>query len=333
VPTISALATRLGLLHEEFSSESDLDVAFHQSHFSGIPDWDRGNGFWLHDASLVPAIWGRARGVDSRLVALALLDGSHPVVALTSSGIRSVADLKGKRLGIVKDNDSPLDLGYAQQLKIYTTTLSTGGLTFNDVKLVPIEGDKVDPAAIHTRDAKTQAALQAGKDLAQRLQRNEFDAIAVHSASDVAHHVSIRVLYDVFNHQDYLARAHANSLRGVVVSGRLLRERRGLVVRVLARLLQAADWAKARPKETVSELAEHYDEHPDSLTDKYENLSAGLQINLGIEKILSLKAQKNFLLRHRLIEKDFDIDPWVDHGPLVEAHVLYDEWKRTGRVS
>ena len=117
-----------------------------------------------------------------------------------------------------------------------------------------------------------------------------------------------------------------------MVSGHLLRERRDLVVRVLARLLQAADWAKARPKDTATALAKGFASNFDDLTGKYKNLNDGLQINLGIEKILSLKAQKNFLLRHRLISRDFDIDSWVDHGPLVEAHLLYIDWKKMGRV-
>jgi sulfonate transport system substrate-binding protein len=332
VPTISALARRLRLLHEEFASEPDLDPIVKHRGFTGITEWAYEDRFWLRDEGHVPAIWGRAKGVDSRLLALAWLEGTYPVVALTSAGIRSVADLKGKRLGIVRDKDSLLDPGYAQQLKIYTTTLSTGGLTLHDVELVTIERRKVHPPAFSTKATKVLAALEAGKDIAERLQRNEFDAIAVDSAADVAHHVSIRILYDTISHPDYLARAHPGVLHGLVVSGPLLRERRDLVVRVLARLLQAADWARTHPQDVAAKLAEGYDVHPDSLTGKYENLSQGIQIDLGIEKILSLKAQRNFLLRHRLIAKDLDIDPWIDHGPLAEAHELHAEWQESGKV-
>jgi len=333
LPTVSALATHLGLLDEELATELDLDVILSRRDLpAAIRDSRRREDYWIRDAELTSAMRDRAADSDSRLVALAFLEVSSPVVTLTSSGIRSVADLKGKRLGIVTTKDGFRDLGYAQQLKVYTTALSTVGLTLHDVRVVPFEGDKPDLPTIRAKEKKIKTALEVGKDIAERLQRHEFDAIAVDAASDIAHHVSVRVLYDAVEHPDYLARAHPDSLRGLVVSGHLLRERRDLVVRVLARLLQAADWAKARPKDTATALAKGFASNFDDLTGKYKNLNDGLQINLGIEKILSLKAQKNFLLRHRLISRDFDIDSWVDHGPLVEAHLLYIDWKKMGRV-
>ncbi|MEJ0001400.1 MAG: hypothetical protein WDO13_21055 [Verrucomicrobiota bacterium] len=332
-PTLSALARRLNFLQEEFDSEPDLQAIVRHRGFTGITEWAYEDRFWLRDEDHVPAIWGRAKGVDSRLVALAWLEGTYPVVALAAAGIRSVADLKSKRLGIVRDKNSLLDSGYARQLKIYTTMLSTARLTLHDVELVTIERAKVNPPVFSTKATKILAAQETGKDIAERLQRNEFDAIAVDSAADVARHVSIRILYDTVSHPDFLARAHPGVLHGLVVSGPLLRERRDLVVRVLARLLKAAHWARTYPQDVVTKLAEGYDVHPDTLTRKYQNLSQGIQIDLGIQKILSLKAQRNFLLRHRLIEKDFDIDPWIDHGPLTEAHKLYAQWKESGEAN
>jgi sulfonate transport system substrate-binding protein len=329
VPTVSALATHLGLLDEEFATEFELDVIFSREDLSAK---GAGNGYWIRDAGLIPSMRARASGGDSQLIALAFLDVSAPMVTLTTSGIRSVADLKGKRLGIATTQDGFRDLGYAQQLKVYTTALSSVGLTLHDVRFVPFQSDQSDPTAFRPWGKKTKTKLEIGKDIAERLQRHEFDAIAVETASDVAHHVSTRVLYDTLEHPDYLARAHADTLRGVVVSGHLLRERRDLVVRVLARLLQAADWIKARPKDATDGLADSFNTNFDHLTGKYQNLSEGLQINLGVEKILSLKAQKNFLLRHRLFSNDFDINPWIDHGPLVEAHLLYADWKKEGRI-
>jgi sulfonate transport system substrate-binding protein len=333
VPTISALAAPLGLLHEEFAAEPDLDVTIKHIGFTGKTEWAHEDRFWIRNAGHAPAVWGRAKGVDSRVLALAWLEGTYPVVTLTSSGIQSVGELKGKRLGIIKAKDSLFDLSYAQQLKIYTTTLGTAGLTLSDVELVTIERPKFDPTVVRTKDSKLQAAQESSKDLAARLQRKEFDAITVSPAAEIAAHVSIRVLYDTRNHPDYLARVHPSLLRGVVASGPLLRERRDLVVRALARLLQAADWAKAHsPEEVAAKLAQGYDVYPETLTSKYENVSEGIQIDLSGERIAALKAQKDFLLQHGLIAKDFDIEPWIDHAPLAEAHKLYGEWKKSGKV-
>ena len=330
LPTVSALANHLGLLDDEFAAEADLEVNLSRDDSSVLHNSRRGAGYWIRDAALASAQRDRAAGGDSRLLALAFQEISSHVVTLTSSGIRSVDDLKGKRVGIATTMDGFRDLAYGQRLKVYTTALGTAGLTLHDVRFVPFDAEKADPAVIRTREEKIRAALETGREIAERLQRHEFDAIAVEAASDVAHHASVRVLFDTAEHPDYLARAHHDSLRGIVVSGELLRERRGLVVRVLARLLQAADWAKARPEETANDLAGSFAGNFDELTGRYRNLSGGLQIDLGVEKILSLKAQKLFLLRHRLVARDFDIDAWVDHGPLVEAHLLYTDWKRAG---
>ena len=62
----------------------------------------------------------------------------------------------------------------------------------------------------------------------------------------------------------------------MVASGPLLRERRDLVVRALARLLQAAAWAQSHPNEIVTNLADNYDIYPEVLTGKYEDLVAGV---------------------------------------------------------
>jgi sulfonate transport system substrate-binding protein len=305
VPTISAVAAPLGYLVDEFANDADLDVTHKQIGFTGKTEWAHEDRFWIRNAGHAPAIWGRAKGVDSKVVALAWLEGTYPVVALAASGIQTVAELKGKRLGLVRAKDSLFDLQHAGQLNTYTTTLSTAGLSLDDVKLIEIDRPKYDPNLVRTKDTKLQASRAANFDLAERLNRGDFDAIAVQSGV----------------------------LRGVVVSGPLLRERRDLVVRALARLLQAGEWAKAHPEELVTRLAENYDIYPEVLTGKYENLSEGVQIDLAPEKIAALKYQKDFLLKHHLIENDFDVEPWVDHGPLAEARVLYADWKKSGKIN
>ena len=98
------------------------------------------------------------------------MEGTYPVVALTSSEIRSVTELKGKRLGIVTIKDSPFDVGYAQQLKIYTTVLSTAKLTLADVELVPIERPRT-VSSLNLGSDNEQATAEFHRDLAARLGR------------------------------------------------------------------------------------------------------------------------------------------------------------------
>ncbi len=331
VPTASALAAPLGLLHAEFIEEPDLDVTIQHVGFSPKIEYTHDERFWIRNAGHAPAIWKRSHGVDCHIVALAWLEGSYPVVALSSSSIQTVADLKGKRFGIFRGKEAAFDLLYAQQLKICETTLGTAGLTLDDVELVTIWREK------HTlpkgKDARKKAWLDNHHDIAGRLARGEFDAVAAKLPPDIASEIGgVRELYDLRHHPDTSARTLPGVLRGVAVSGPLLRERRDLVVRALARLLQAADWAKDHPEETVDQLARGYDVYPEILRDSFEDHAGGIQIDLSDDKVEALRAQKDFLLKHQLIEKDFDFEPWVVREPLAKAHELYRKWQRSGRI-
>jgi len=332
VPTTAALAESLGLFNEEFGSESDLDFSVERFGF-GYRELLTEGGFWIREGDHASALWERSKGHDSRLIGLSWIEGTYPVVAITGSGIRSISELKGKRLGIIKTTESPFDVGYAQQLKIYTTALSTAKLTLDDVELVPIERSKIVSTLNYGNSIK-HARIELNTNLAARLRRGEFDAISVPLASDIAHHISVRILSDTQDHHDFIARVHPGVLRAVVVSGALLRKRRHLVVRALARLLEAADWAKRRTAEQLAaKLPKVGELDPEALVSKYDGLPSGLQVDFSAEKILGLRAQKSFLLRHQLIAKNFALDEWIDQGPFAEAHKLYSERRESSRRS
>jgi sulfonate transport system substrate-binding protein len=301
VPTTLALAESLGLFHREF-------------------------GFGIREIDHATALWERSKGLDSHLVGLSWVEGTYPVVALTGSKVRSIMDLKGKRLGIVKITDIPFDVGYAQQLKVYTTVLSTAKLTLADVELVPIQRSKSVPALSRGSGFKQKATVELNAELAARLHQGEFDAIAVALASDIAEHTSVRILSDTQDHYDFIARVNPDVLRALVVSGASLREHRDGIVQVLARFLQAADWARTRTVEQIAaQLAETIGVDPEALASKYGGLVQGVQVDFSVEKVLGLRSQKNFLLRHGLIQKNFDLDQWIDQRPFAEARQLHAE--------
>jgi ABC-type nitrate/sulfonate/bicarbonate transport system substrate-binding protein len=101
VPTVSALAHQLGLIEEELKNEPGIEPEFVIAGFSPKVDYGHEDRYWLRNAGHAPALWKRAKGVDARIVGLSFLEGSYPVFSLASSGIGSVADLKGKRLAVV----------------------------------------------------------------------------------------------------------------------------------------------------------------------------------------------------------------------------------------
>jgi ABC-type nitrate/sulfonate/bicarbonate transport system substrate-binding protein len=318
VPTISAIAHRLGLIAAEFDDEPALQFHYKSVGFSPKIEYAHEERFWIRNAGHAPAVWKKSKGVDCKIIGLAWLDGSYPVLSLKSSGIDSVAALRGKRLAVFRRVENAFDLLVNQQLKIFQTTLASAGLTLGDVELVEISNPPPSPEL-----AGRGYEIEFFTNGIAALQGKKADAIAFGIPFDAGDFPDLNVLYDIRLNPDPLARVHPSVLRGVAVSGALLRERRDVVVRLLLRLLEAGDWALAHPAEALRHVAADLKLNPESLAGRYESVAKGVQLDMSQERIAALDVQKSFLLRHKLIERDFDLDEFVDPSPLAEARALY----------
>ncbi len=328
VPTISAIAHQLGLIEEEFAGDRDLAPVYKSVGFSPQIEYGHDERFWLRNAGHAPAVWKRSKGVDCKVIGLAFLEGSYPVVALRSSGIRSVADLKGRRLAVVGRNDGAFDLMVNQQLKIYKTTLATAGLGLGDVSLVNLTQRPPAPGG-----ARVDHLLDAFRERIALLEAGEVDAAALMAIPpDAGDFPPLNILYDTRLNPDPLERVNPSVLRGLVASGPLLAERRDVVVRVLARLLEAAEWAKANPLGALRLVATDLNVPPERLATTYENVSQGVQLAFDEDRLGALRVQKAFMLEHGLIDQDFDLDSFVDASPLEDARALLAERRRSGSV-
>lgn len=319
VPTASSLAYQLGYLQEAFAGEPGLDIEYKSIGFTGKTDYAHHERLWLRHAGHAPAVWARAKGVDSKVVALAWLEGSYPVLSLAGSDIDSPAALAGKRLAIIGNRAAKFDLMIAQQLKIYATTLGEAGLGLDDVELVYIDrpSNEGGPGTRKRDHFIEDARLQAA-----HLILDNVDAIIARLPQAVAEFVDVQTLYDTHDHPDPRARVHPSVLRGVVVSGALLREQRDLVVRYLAQLLRAEQWALLNPQRTVELIAADYHVPESALSGSYDSVAEGIRLRLDDDIVDSLRVQKDFLLRHGFIETDFAIDDWIDTTLLRDARLL-----------
>ncbi len=236
---------------------------------------DPGDPYSLRHAGHIKALWARAEGADSRLISLSWLEGSYPTYVLDQK-IASVADLKGKKLAVVKFGDADtIDLLRAQQLRIFDSTLTTAALSLRDVKLVDVHADKswLKPKTEPASPAMFSVPLNRA--LVIKLIRGEVDAITAQIPAELVNFLGLHLVHDTRRNQGKSSRANPSVLRGVVASAGLLRENRDLVVRILARHLEAAEWAKKNPDETVSLLAKDLNVPESVLRSRYENLADG----------------------------------------------------------
>jgi sulfonate transport system substrate-binding protein len=319
-PTTSSLAAQLGYLEDEFKDEPGLTLSLASLSLDPKVNPTRAEQFSLRHAGTKSA-WARAQGARLRIVALSHLQSYYSLWALAGSGIGSVADSKGRRLGVViTQGEETLDLARAGSLQAYEGALGAAGLTLSDVKQVEIPTEK-----IHF-DSKDDPALRrhlhnvTSKELLARLTRGEVDVITGNFPAETVEIVGLRQIFNSREETSPLAKRPA--LRALVVHETLLEEKFEWVVRILARHLQAAAWAKAHPREAIELVAQDHRTTPEALKARYPNLIEGLQPDLGPDKVESLLRQKDFYLRHGFIARDFSAEDWIERRPLEAARTL-----------
>ena len=315
-----ALANELRSLSLTFRALQDSDdPAIRNSHYTHTQPWS------FRQGGNIPALWARASGTETRLIGLSWTDEFQGIVALNSSNIASAADLKGRRLAVVSNERADIvDFHRATILRGYTTLLDTAGLTLVDVELVELSRHTHGlsaPRADERAPLATRFALQRGQEFTREVQallRGEADAVFVKGASglEAANLIGAKIVVDLSAQPDRRKHANNGTPRPLTVDARLLAERPDLVDRVVARTLDAAEWAYAHPNEARSYIAREVrsSEHWVQLAYGQE-LAKGLSFGLDDEALAGLNDFKQFLVEAQFLPGDFDFDNWVERGP------------------
>ena len=341
VPSAWGVALRAGHLHEEFSQDPGIDLRsvldatdskIHDAHFYGtLP-----NAFRL--GGNIPPIWARSRGATTRVIGISWTTTPAPVLTLPDSAIRTSADLKGKRLLIIRHPGEEIDFFYAGALRTYEVALAAAGLTLRDVTLVEKSvGGSTEHSAPRQTGAEVRRSIRGyDKDAILPLLSRDVDAIVSQGAAaiNLIDSFGLHVVYDTSRDPDPVLRTHNSVPKLLTVDGRLVDEQPEIVNRILARLLEVPNWAQANPEEAI-----HFIALEQSLADELVEVTAGknfaqeLELNLSDINIARLAAQKAFLLKHGIIEKDFDLNQWIDPKPLEAARRLVAERRKNGTAS
>lgn len=339
VPTALGVAVRRGRLIERLagqdyalrSLQASADRATRLSHFTHTQDRS------IRHGGNIPAIHARAHGAETRVVALSWTDTPHPVLALPHSGIRTAADLKGRRLALPRRLNDPVDFWRASALRTYEVALASAGLTLDDIELVdlPVERSYLDNPAPAV-DAVVNR-LAAGADLQRTevfaLLRGEVDAIYSQGSftTEVTSFIGTQVVYDANTHADPLERAN-NALPEVfTVSASLIAEDFEAVAILLAESILAADWARDNRAEALRIVASEQRLSEEVVDVAYgPALTGQLGIDLSDARRAALARRKQDLLRHGFIDTDFDVDAWIDPRPLARARELVAIWTADG---
>ncbi len=242
VPTAFSLAWELGSLEREFRADGiewkslreSGDSKLIQSHFSHTQEDS------FRQGGSVPALWAKSRGARTRLIGLSWVETPYPILALPDSGIEAVADLKGKRLLVVRrSKEQAVDFVRATTLRTYEVALESAGLSLRDVELVEVQVDRLYADAHKPVEPREKIFSRRGgqKEAIASLLRREVDVIALQLAAslDVAALIGAKTIVDVRELPlSRAARTNNGAPRTLTVSADLAEQEPELVARVVA---------------------------------------------------------------------------------------------------
>jgi len=328
VPTGLGIAVQQGWFEESFSAQGTAikslresnDKAVRESHFDHTLENSVRHG------GNIPAIWARSAGRETRLIGLSWSDETQRILALPDSGIRSVKDLKGRKLGLPKWLNVQIDFSRAQALRGLENALKTEGLNVGDVEVIDLEigaGHSDEPAQ---RVAGTTifGGRRSGGQNAElvALIRGEVDAIflkGAHAAA-AAQQFGLVTVIDTGIHPDPLIRANNGTPRTLTVDAHLIENHFDAAQLIVENVLRAQEWARYHPDETRRFLARETNSSEYWVTVAYgENAHQRLDTNLSEENILGLQDFTDFLHRWGFLPNPVDIRIWIDESPFQAA--------------
>ncbi|UJR83986.1 ABC transporter substrate-binding protein [Sandaracinus amylolyticus] len=318
VPTAIGIADHLGWLAEEFRDDGievrrlqdSKDRGIRESHYDHKLD----NSF--RQGGSVPAIWARSTGRRTKTIGLTWTDEAQVILTLPRSGIRSVRDLRGRRLAVATRPDDLIDFWRATTLRAYVVALGLEGLTTKDVELVERVrgGNSFERAWPPARDRWRETAPEVAA-----LENGEVDAI-FHKGSrglEIAREIGAHVVVDLGKHPDPKVRVNNGAPRPLTVDAGLVERDPELVSRLLVRVIQAGRWAAEHKPEAISIVARETGSTEQAVELAYgEDVHRHLGTDLAPSSVEALSDFKDFLYEWKVIPNDFDVRDWIDPLPL-----------------
>ncbi|WP_321917374.1 ABC transporter substrate-binding protein [Burkholderia cepacia] len=326
VPTALGIAVHRGWFDEEFgpdgialhSLQETADAGKRESHFDhSLPSSFRQGGN-------IPALWARARGADTRVIGLSWTNEFQAIVTLPDRGIRTVRDLRGRRLGLPRHPIS-IDFWRAAALKGFLSALELEGLGHGDAEWVDLPDERerrTGPASF------TRGPHEYGIEIAA-LVRGEVDAVFVKGVEglETVHLIDAQVVIDLGAHPDPLVRIGNGTPRTLTVDRALIDARPDLVSRFLSVVVGAGDWAARHPAETVAYIGRETRASDEWVRYAYgADVHRHLETGLAQTSIDGLVAFKDFLVEWGFLEQDFDARAWIDPVPFTRIDRQRHAW-------
>lgn len=332
VPTATGLAYRLGWLGEEFAPDGiaintlqEAPREFARHHYDhALPNLIREGGSLL-------ALAAKAQGARTRLIGLTWIDEWQAILVRPGSAISAPCHLQGKRVALpayveheIASHVRGCSIARGMTLQGIKNALAHDGLGLDDVRFVEVGSGQ---------SARGDGNLWEGL---EQLASGEVDAVYVKGASavDAAKRYGAVIGIDLDYLGDRRYRVNNGTPRPITVHEHFLENHFDLLVRFLAQALRAADWARSNLKDVRDILKGETRSDDEGVSTAYrDGFHQSLHPILSSELLSLFRIQKDFTFLHGVLDRDFDLDAWVDLSPLQAARALLDERASKARLA
>jgi len=263
-----------------------------------------------------PPIWAKSKGAGVVLIGLNLIYGEQAILVRADSDIQTIAQLKGRRIGIPHRVNAIIDHQRTSVIQGFENVLKANGIRNEEVEWVTLTSEE-RPFSSGNPNWK----FSQGPDF-EALDVGEVDAAFVKlSASErLLDTGKYRRIFHIIKDQDQVLPVNNEYPNVLTVSTRLAEEEPEVVVEYVKQTILAARWAAQNQAETEALLAEqtlgtveqYRRAYP---TDFYKHLEP----NFSEEGLKALDIRAKFLYDHGFLESKVDVYEWADRSFLEKA--------------
>jgi ABC-type nitrate/sulfonate/bicarbonate transport system substrate-binding protein len=328
VANASYIAANHGFLKERLEKIGYTPVklqTLEQEHW--VEHFNYQNDRLFREGGNTPPIWAKSRGAEPVLIGLNLIPGQQAILVREDSDIKTVADLKGKKLGVPDRINVTIDHQKTATLEGFENALKSAGLKNEDVEWVFIKDETPDYPGGARWTFKTGLDFEA-------LDKGEVDAVFIKlSASErVLESGKYRKIINIVADQDSVDPVNNEWPNVLTVSRKLAEEEPEVVVEYLKAAIVAARWAKDHKDEAEELLAEQTFSTVEQYRRAYPaDFYKQLEPNFSEAGLKSLQTRAQFLYDHGFTDKVVDVNAWADKSFLERAlKELEEEARKAG---
>jgi len=319
------VAVELGWLDEEFKKVHAKAIYLRSlpDNRGWIPHYTHSLPNLFRDGGAIPTIHAKADLADTILIGLTAGQNAGQIVVRADSGIYRVADLKGRRIGLFKSlNKQKIDFVRGTAERGIELALALAGLKRADVQIVDVEDADDHQFAPASKPAElwSQSPTRrlSGGDL-KALEEKNVDAIYSHAGRSQAwvDTGKYKVIEDLDQHPDWTLQVANGPFTAAINTG-FARQHPEVVVAYLRAVIRAARWINAHRDAAVDIFKRvTIQSSPEWISRHIANID--FIPNLSRQNLAAIEIEKDFLLDHGYIKKDFNVRQWADASFLEQA--------------